>query len=234
MKYLLLLFMMFLLSGCTVQYDLTIDEQNSFLEQVTFQAENLEESEEIQDNTWAIKVDYNDPDLGENPEKIEGVDYYNDQVSINRGYYQRKLTYQHSSLNTLRNSNVVKSCFEHFYVNENASSVTLSTSSEFLCMNEFSNLNSVRVSISLPHKVISHNADEIYENQYIWNIMRENYQEKGLILSFEKLNISSNFVDEPQVEEKKVSIVLIVVLLGLFFLFLIIVFVYNYKQKNHS
>lgn len=233
MKYLFLLLLMFFLSGCTVQYDLTIDEQGNFLEKTIFQAENLDESVAIQDNSWPIKVDYNDPDVGENPEKIEGVDYYDDTVLIHDGYYRRQLTYQHT-INTLKNSNVIQSCFEHFYVNENASSITLSTSSEFLCMNEFSNLNLVQVRIHLPHKVLSSNADVMDGNQYLWNITRDNYQEKGFILNFEKSNLPSNSGDVQEEEEESVSITVVLIILFFFVLFLVGVFVYNYKQRNHS
>lgn len=232
MKYILLFTLLFLVSGCSVNYNLTVDENYNFIENVSFQAENQEESVSIQENSWPVKVHYDDPEIGENPEKIEGVEYYQDSILLQNGFYQRNLNYSHS-ISSFRQSHLINSCYEHFYVNESNSSITLSTSSKFLCMEEFPELSNVRVSVTLSQPVLSSNADEVSGNQYIWNINSMNFNQRGLILSFSKIDNSPSKEEKPH-EKNSSSMMIMGILFFFFFLFLLFIFVYNYKKRNHS
>ena len=70
MKKIFLLLVLLLTSGCTVNYNLTIDENNKLHEEILIQAENSNESLELYADPWPIKAYYNDPDSGEYPEKL--------------------------------------------------------------------------------------------------------------------------------------------------------------------
>ena len=82
MKIMILFFLSFLLCGCSVDYHLTIDEQNQIYEEILLKSENELDSQQIFDASWPMKVYYNDLDIGENPEPIEGISYYVNDVFL--------------------------------------------------------------------------------------------------------------------------------------------------------
>jgi len=215
-------------SGCTVDYSLIIDEDNLFHESVVINSENNSESQELYDDPWPIKVYYNDPDSGEYPEKLDGVEYYVNDVFLEHDLYRKKLSYDFK-LSEFANSNLIQSCYEHFYVTENKKdqTITLSTSAEFLCMINYPALNEVAITIEVKNPVITSNADFVDGNVYTWNITRENYETRGIILTFQK---GQGVKKENEVLADKV--VLAFVVLGIFFIFLFFLIKYNVKQHR--
>lgn len=226
MKYIVLILLTLLVSGCSVDYHLVIDENNNFHENILIKSENSQESKELSENSWPVKVSYYDADLGENPEKIEGVSYYVDDLFLENNYYYRRLTYDFSQ-NAFSGVNSIRSCYKNFYVTEDTSdkTVTLSTSAEFLCMEQFSNLREVNVQIEVLKPVISSNASSIHDNIYEWKITPENYQESGIVITFPK-----NYKAPKEEEDLTSKIILAVLFIGIFFIFILGVLFYKVKK----
>ena len=191
MKKILLLVVLFLTSGCTVNYNLTIDKNNNLYEEILVQTEDSNESLELYSDPWPTKVYYSDLDSGESPEKLEGVDYYKEEVTLNNGFYQKKLFFT-PDITRFNDINSIKSCYEHFYFTEDKenNTITLSTSPEFLCMSNYPSLKKVNIKLNVSNPVKAHNAKNINGNTYEWTITKENYKTSGIIITF--FNDNSN------------------------------------------
>lgn len=225
MKILVLIIMAFFLSGCTADYELTITEDNQVHESILVHSTNSTESKQLSENVWPLKVYYMDPDVGENPEKIEGVTYYNDNLFFEKGFYHRNLTYTYP-IDTFSSANSIQSCYENFYVTEDKKedSITLSTSPEFLCMDLYPNLTEVNVQIKVEKPVLYSNASSSHDSIYEWKITPENKDQSGIIIAFPKKYSAKK---EEDISSK---IVFALIALGVFFLFLIGIIVYKIKK----
>ena len=228
MKIIILLILSFFVSGCSVDYHLTIDENSRFLEDVLIKSETKEESDLLQKNNWPLKVYYTDPDLGDNPEKIEGVSYYADTTFLEGNYYQRRMTFEYPK-SKFSIANLIRSCYDKFYVMEddNEKSITLSTSSQFICMEEYDRLDQVHIFAEVKNPVISHNATSVNGNVYEWVIDRDHYDNSGIILTYSSKPIKK--IEKEDIGEK---VWLAFVLLGGFLIFIIGVIVFNVKKQN--
>lgn len=225
MKYIILVLITFILSGCSVDYQLTINEQNEFQETIIVRSESKEESNQFQEKSWPVKLYYYDPDLGENPEKIEGVTYYAEELFLEHNYYHRKLTNTFSKENFV-NANSIQSCYEHFYVTEDKKekTITISTSSEFLCMEKFPEISQINIQIEIDRPVIVHNAAVVHDHIYEWNITSNNIQESGIILTF-----PSTYKTPKVPEEMGSKLYFALGIMILFFLFIFCVIGYKIK-----
>ncbi len=227
MKKLSLLLILVLLTGCSVDYNLTINENNEFDESIYIQAENDSESQSLFNDPWPIKALYSDLDSGEYPEELEGVEYYKSNLVLNNNYYLKKLSYKFNSENIYDN-NSIKTCYESFYVNkdEKEKTISLSTSSKFLCMENYPSLNEVNIKINIANPVVTHNASKINGNTYEWNITRDNYENSGIIIKFKKEKEAN------EINRSKTPSPIIFIFLAVFFLILIGLIVY--KTKNNK
>ncbi len=222
MKYLIMILFTLLFCGCSVDYQIQIDKDNQVFEQALIKSTNESESEEIHNYNWPIKVFYDDPDIGENPEEIEGVSYYKSELISENNLYHKKLTNQYT-LEEFAKINFVNSCYEHFYVTEEEeeNQITLSTSPKFLCLEDYPELDTVNVRIQVENPVLSHNAMNVDGNVYEWQITKENYENSGIIISFMKEN---------KIKEQKNSMYIII---GGFVVFLIIIISIVYFKMKH-
>lgn len=231
-KIILLLGIIILTTGCTVDYNLVIDNDNNFKEEILINTESEIESQELKEDPWPTKVYYSDLDSGEYPEKLEGVDYYNEEVSLNNDYYQKKLSYTFEK-NNIKDHNIIKSCYEHFYFTKKNNEISLSTSPKFLCIENYPNLNNVNIKITVEKSVVANNADSVNGNTYEWNINKDNYITKGIILAYqEKEELEENAEEDN--EEKpplKSKTGLVSIVIGIFIIFIVGAFVYKIKNN---
>ncbi len=229
MKYFILILGIFLLSGCSVDYHLNIDENNKISESITVKSENEEESQKIHLDPWPIKTDYNDPDVGENPEKIEGVNYYQEEITLHDNLYHKNISYSYD-IDSFKNANSINSCYEHFYIHENKkeNTISLSTSAKFLCLENYPNLNQVNVKITVENPVVTNNASNINGNTYEWQITKDNYESSAIILSFKKDKQDKKAFNK---NNPKISPT-IYIFLGAFLLVLIVLIAYKVKNDK--
>ncbi len=229
MKILILILISFLISGCSVDYHLTISG-DQIKEEIPLKSESLNDSKQIQENSWPVKVFYDDADLGENPEKMDGVTYYVDDLFLENNYYYRNLSYTFK-VREFSRVNSIQSCYDHFYVTEdrNNDTITLSTSAEFLCMQDFPDLSAVHVFIESENPVVSHNAMQVHNNIYEWVIERENVEASGIIFTYHK---EKGAMDQEEVDLGS-RILLAILLLISFLCFVVFIIFYNVKKSRH-
>ena len=234
LKVFILALVLLLSCGCEVEYYLTINERHEFLEEFSLITQDSLEDEQLLNDPFPYKVFYDDPDTGDYPEMLDGVSYYATEI-LNHGiHYEKKFRYQFLD-NQFHRANSLHTCYETINVSENeeSGSLTVRTSSKFLCMESFSNLNKVTIHLKSEKPIIVSNADEVVDDTYLWYINTGNYENHGIIFTFQK--DASSIENHPDDEnENQVPFIYVIGILGLFVLFLGIIFGYNYSLRNHK
>lgn len=177
-----------LLTGCTVNYNLEIDDMY-FKETITG---NVLKSEMKNDEN---KTDVNLFDLLIN----------NDQEALQDGsntLYEKTITEKDNSIdynyeftyneNSISNSRILNSCFENFEFKNEENEYYLITYGEFYC--KYS--DEIKINIKTDNKVNIHNANKEKDNTYTWIINNENvdnFELNMVIDKNEKQDKNSNF-----------------------------------------
>ncbi len=206
-KLVLLLFAIFLLSGCSVEYNIDITDRKITLDGVLLETDESNWNKVIIQNDDE-KIDHNvDPnycmdgscgiqdgamdtssltysqlvDLKTiDPDaKIEGLTRIKD---VGRLGISAKKTIDYKDKKSLKELPGVSTCYKYFSVleNKNKDGILLSTSNKNLCFESYDILEEITVKLTTNHEVESHNADEVNGNDYIWKINRENYNNKNI------------------------------------------------------
>ncbi len=193
-KYMLLIILMFLLSGCDVDYRVTINKDN--VEESTTIVETLLNDKEGYgyefyssylenpliplSKNYVVDIDPNKVDL----DKLYNVvDLTNDKqfgVQIN-GVFNENAAYIDSNiLNIINGSNYISD--DDFQFSANIANCSV-------LFDRYDYLNNLNIILTInDFKVISNNADDVNGNIYTWKINRDNYKNKEIILQLNKIN----------------------------------------------
>ena len=175
-KKILLIVTIFLLTGCTATYNLTIDE-DVIKENVNV---NIP-TELIDEDELSFQVDNSDIVY------FNGKQKYNTKLTNNYDKYLINYKFEHK-LNDYSNSKFVIQCYQNTNLEETDDQIKLATSNEFKCIKMYDGvyLNSAQINITTDLKVLENNADEINGNTYTWNINEENYTNKPINITMQK------------------------------------------------
>ena len=169
-----LIVIVLLLTGCSVDYNLYIDKSN-VSEEIIFNGETI--------RLQPYPVFYDADGFSENGTKLPDVIYY----EMNNTNNNTVLSYIFD-WNDYSRSRAPRTCLKsHNLVRKNDNTYMLSTSAGISCFNQYSNLDSINVSIKLNsdyYTFISKNADSGYNGTYIWNITRDNEKTKHVQMIF--------------------------------------------------
>ncbi len=180
MKKLLLFCCIFLLTGCTVNYNLVIDKDKATENiQIIVPNEALtdEAKELLQTSKNSVFLD-------------KKVFYENDHKEQNDSQY---LNYKYVyNLHDFKNTKFLNWCYNDYKVSYKKNIFTLSTEGPFNCLNHYgtNKIDKAEIVIKTRYKVISDNADEIINNNYFWYIDSDNYTNKPINIEIDinKLN----------------------------------------------
>ena len=232
----ILVCLLFILSGCTVNYNVTIDE-NNIKEDINVN-DNITDNRTKEDiisfyNSWYPVYLY-DGIIDDYSTKLDDAIYYNKSNIIENGdTYNYTFSYNHKlkdypkttiwSLYLLNNS---------FITDNNKISISSGKSIQIFNNSAITNLN---INITTNLKVLENNADRINDNTYTWEYNLNNYRSKSVKLVLAKENnIEESPSNSNQSEEEKTSnsnneinkessnMILILSILGVFLLVLII------------
>ena len=179
-KALILIVFSLLITGCTLEYKLTI-KSNKFVENVSITAEkNILGIE----GTEAIK-NMEIPAIGTD-------NYYEKKMDENSQEIKLNYTYQYSK-NQISNSYLINNCYSKLELIEEDGDITMSTKGRFLCydMLDTDKIDKVNIVIQTSQKVKEHNADEVKGSKYIWTIDQSNYTNKPIYI---KMKSSQGFI----------------------------------------
>jgi len=218
-KLILILFSIFFLTGCDVDYNLNIDSKY-MTESIDFVLENNQDNLNRVNNFNKNKLaSYFDMDLNKSHYYDSNLDIGN---NINLNY-----TYKYTGEN-LKKSQFINYCFYKFNVIKNDTYIIIETNDGISCkykdgIEQFDKLN---INIKTKLKVEDNNADKSFNGKYTWVIDDNNYSNKNIYI---KINHTpkANGISPTVAILIGVSVVL---LIGL----VIFIFVNNSSKKNNK
>lgn len=187
-KIVLVILISFLLSGCSVTYNLTIDEKTIQEETLIHQdSNNLEELKTIYlDKPVNYNVFVEDDDI----ESIGSEnDIYIRKFVAREGGIDVRYFYDKFNKNTISSSFAARKAFTNvgYYYNKATNTIQLSTNNGSKAFLEYPELDSLTINIKTSYPVRSHNANSVNGNTYTWNFSKDNNNHNiVLVMDIEK------------------------------------------------
>lgn len=221
-KNLILLFIVFLLSGCTVDYQLTIDKDGKVSED-TRAMEDKEFFKEYSKSSIGRVVGFLIDPYSEELNKNN----YNTNTIINSDTGGANLSKQYDSVEDYsKNTKLVSQFSDKVIYKEDGSKVTLSVKGKLSDQEQNQDkfpIDSATIIIELPFEVTENNADKIVGRKYVWNL--ESGKEKEIKIVYNKNKIAKDNENN----------IVIYVLIGAVVLIIIgIIAVFNIKSKREE
>ena len=214
-KIILLVIFVLLLSGCDLSYEIDFGN-NSINEHV---------HAEMDGNIYEIASGLDGDGFYLEKELVEGKvpslkgykDYYSRRIKLVDDTSVIDLNYEYDYDN-YGNSYVLSRCFENSYVKNTDDYLYVSLGGNFKCFQD----EDIRVKVSSVYDVVKHNADEVTDKYYIWDIKMSD-DENDI-----ELYLSKDIKEEKEKAASSFRIVLIVIfaILGL------VIFVINKKVRK--
>ena len=237
-KILILISFLLILSGCTVNYNITIDEDN--IKEDINVIDNITSTRTRENiisfyNSWYPVYSY-DGIINDYSTKLDDVVYYNKSNLVeNTDSLTYTFSYNHKIDDYPKNNLWTLYLINNTFTN-NSDKISIYSGKGMQLFNK-SDITNFNVNITTDLEVIEHNADRVTNNTYTWEYNLDNYRTKSvkIVLNKEKQDEDkptpsnpnqneeeNNPSTEKNDQEKSNNLVLILGLLGLFFIILII------------
>ena len=196
-KVILLIVCIITLSGCSVEYNLTIDD--SFTEDILVFTDDLSNLDVNQEDYYNksyralfsdmlntnIMAYYNDENFDPYGEGIQtNVKYYNKKLINNNSMYGVNYNFDFDYNNFYR-SNAIKACFNEINVSKYEDIYILKTNNKCKLFDTYPLLDNIKIIINTDFDIIYNNADFSSDGIYTWVIDRNNYSNKSINISFD-------------------------------------------------
>ena len=228
-------------TGCTCEYNLTIDN-NNYQEEVRIIAENENEISNY-NLEWKIPTDKEENNYGGDPSTVP--EYSSDLYEYK--LVNNILTFNYNfNKDNYSNSSAVSTCYDTFTVIDYNNATIISTNSKASAFNKYPNLNNITVNIKVDKEVIDHNADRVNGNTYTWYIYKNNADNKSINLTLsnssntiddkttETPNKSTNSINEENKNENKKTDYTFYIFYGVLLVVMIIVYLIFNKIRNKN
>ncbi len=225
-KVIFLSMVLFMLSGCTIKYDLDLTTPNAAIENLEILETDLnnEYFNTIKNYTGNIRAIYSDQD-SDSYEKDPNLEYYNVTNNSDDSKANLIISYPFTT-EEFTNSNIINTCYDNVTFYNTNDKIDIRTSNEFLCFEKYISAGEVEVNIKTNQKILNNNADNITDNVYTWKINRSNAYQKPIILS----NIENSTQEETKEENTQLNLIIILSVIGAFIIVIIMVII----NKNHK
>lgn len=220
-KLLLLLIVIFCLTGCDVNYNLVISE-DSFDETITLSFLKSQNSyEDVSANLGVIT-----------PATLSSSEtrYYDSDITEDSNYYNLIYKFNHDST-SISNAYFIRNCYPDLEIVNTNDKIEISTGNQFMCYYGDDGLkaDSVNINITTKMNVLNNNADNVSGNTYTWTINETNYNNKPIEMQIQKpLDVQS------VIEENDNSFTLIFVIVIMLLVILIVYLVIKFKTKKNN
>lgn len=180
-KVLLVLLFMFLISGCSVNYEVEIGGK-TLKENMTLidnQSDNNEINELMNSYSNVFYYDnYNPYEKNQN----QNYTYYNKSIIDNGMGINLKHVFNYQNYS---GSAIVNNCFDDFFFGSSGDEYYLDTrKGKFTCFDKYPKLDSVTVKVIVDTEVYENNANQINGKEYIWQFNRNNASSASIFLHF--------------------------------------------------
>ena len=205
-KILFLILLCLLLTGCTINYNLEI-EDNQFNETITGTVLNSEIShKDGQTDIGPYEYFLNTEQL---PFTNNNNIYYEKTLNnTNDGVdYEYKYTFNE---NNFINSRILNTCFNNYTFESKDDKYYISLSGDFKC----AYADKTKIKITTKYKVTAHNANKKSKNTYTWTINKDKIEDLNLFITIDKTkNASLNILNWSTL--KTVGLIIILILSGI-------------------
>lgn len=227
LKKILITFIILITSGCSVEYNLNINEDNSVSETVVA-SEVTTKMESLTRLKGDIAVNYLFKMFNRNDDLISVTstsDTYNTYATAKRVYNDIDEYKDSFKSDLFSNINVSKSDNTVMIYAKQKTKLTNDSSYSLI-------YDDVHIKIKIPYKVIENNADEVIGDTYIWNLSK-NDDLKTVKISYLDNNKNNNM--NIKINNKIYSISYYITIIGLLALIIIfiIIIVYRKNKKNN-
>lgn len=233
MKYikrvLIILFLILIVSGCRVNYDVKINKDLSVNERViaSEKTDRLKSRTNLDINqsvSYLYKI-YKTKNMGEDEYSITSADNTT-SVVVNNSYNSIKEYSDNFKTDIFEESNIYEDN-KHIIIDINQNALINSKASNRYVYDE------IEVTFELPFEVINNNADKVNNNKYTWYIKADSDEYKRILLEFngEKIKNTAlfNFGDKYfDIGYEYLVLVGAIVILG------IIIFIVYLKNKKNN
>lgn len=226
-KIILILTLLFLLSGCEAKYELAIDNDLNFNEQLTinnYAKETWNNSSPsyqklISDNyNYPIPVNVNIPGYLDNNTKIKGYDYYDKTLINESNNYGVHYNYTFSQ-SSYPNSMLANYGFRKISIVTHNDKLYINASNPNDIFTGYPLFEQLTIVINSNYLVEKNNADKVSNNLYYWYFTKDNYQDKKI----EYIADYSQRIKESEVTTQNTIYLLIffgIILIGGIFIFI--------------
>lgn len=214
-KILILIISIFILSGCTVEYNATITKDN-VLENIVLNGNK--------EDDFPVPAYITDQGPSLTDQKVEGIEYY----EVNYGENLRNFKYKFP-FERYKDSRGINYCYKNVSINEiNENSYRLSTNNYNSCIDYYQEIENLTINLHFADdfKITNHNADEVKGNTYTWLINRQNYDNKTIEITYSLAETTK----EEYENNKKINFLVIVSCFGI--LIIVLTVVIKFKNKK--
>ena len=205
-KLILLITMIFLLTGCSATYEINITK-DKIDDKITIMTEskNVATAKQETIDQFGLKIG----------EWENGHDFYKREIvtTDTTSAYQYTYSFDYVEYDAMSQ---IRKCYEDFSLKyDNA--ISLSTSKEFLCKTYYPDIDNFTIKITSEYEIANSNADKVEDNTHIWNINSKNYQNKPINLSINKSKKYVKKKDNSKLIKSLIWIGIFIILLIIFF-----------------
>lgn len=204
-KIILLFIMIFLLTGCNVEYTLTINENNIY-ENINIIAETEVENTRISSYLKPVEAYINSPLNSESLEKLPGVEYYEMNKSNNNELYTLNLNYNFP-YEEFKKGNIINSSVSVLKIIEEDGIYQINSGANIKAVGE-NTINNLIIKFILDDKyeTVYSNADYTLNNEFIWYINKDNYKANPITFSYQEKGTNQDEDNKPNISEKPTDI----------------------------
>lgn len=164
-KRLLLILGLFVLSGCTINYNLEI-KNDEIIESISGNVSK--EEAEVKESDTGLNIYYEALHSDHKP-ILEGNDFYTKEISEDKDKINYNATYTYSIENYSK-SQILNTCFGSVDIADNDSYYAINLKGPFTCLYS----DKVYINVTSENMVIEHNASSVKNNTYSWVIDNHN------------------------------------------------------------
>ena len=178
---LIILISIFILTGCSAEYKMTINDTkdiNEYLKVYENDSSKYDTKEELLHNTtrkeyleanlkWPLAV-YEEDSNPLEPKKIDGVDYYNQSELVNN--LGINYSFKHD-FDMFKDSRLLNKCYS-YSITSDKNIISFKTTSSFKCFDEYPLLDDVTFKLNTKCSIKENNSDKNKNNEIIYNIIK--------------------------------------------------------------